>query len=128
MANHYRLSGHGIEVDYVIGGNPVLPALRLTDGGVTRTYLPSEITIDMTDLGTIVSVPLNGTASGNGARFGFFLPGVRVQPGQRVAVTTSGVIQTCGGTPTDRPTSWSCVHLHGSASLIDGSVQVASAA
>ena len=128
MANHYRLSGHGIELDYVIGGNPALPALCLTDGGVTRNYLASEITIDMTDLGTIVSVPLNGPATGAGARFGFFLPPVRVPAGQRVAVTTSGVIQTCGGTAGDRPSSWNCVHLHGSASLSDGWIRVASAA
>ena len=46
------------------------------------------------------------------------LPAVRVLPGQRVAVTTSGVIQTYSGpkSAAHSPSTWSCVHLHGTAS------------
>ncbi len=120
MANHYKLSGHGIEVDYTIGGNPSVPALKLTDNGVTRSYMPSEVTIDMTDLGTIVSVPLLDSTDAGGARFGFFMPAVTVPAGQRIVVTTSGVIQTYGSpcSVPQRPSTWSCVHLHGTASQI----------
>ncbi|HVZ10641.1 hypothetical protein [Rhodopila sp.] len=114
MANHYRLSGHGIDVEYMIGGSPSVPALRLTENGVTHTYFPPDIVIDLTDLGTIISVTL---AEPTGARFGFFLPSVNVAAGQRVPVTTSGVIQTFSG-PTSmpqRPASWTCVPLQGTA-------------
>jgi hypothetical protein len=118
MANQFKLSGHGIALAYTVGGGPSLPALTLTDNGVTRSYTPSEITTDQTDLGMMVSVPLIEATDRGGARFGFFLPAVRVLPGQRVAVTTSGVIQTYSGSKNaaHSPSTWSCVHLHGTAS------------
>ncbi len=122
MANHYKLSGHGIELSYTLGGNPAVPALTITDNGMTRNYRPEEITIDMTDLGTMVSVPLTAATDGGGVRFGFFLPAVAVAPGQRAAVTTSGIIQTYSGPDSQphRPSTWSCVHLHGIASQLVG--------
>jgi hypothetical protein len=120
MANYYKLSGHGIALEYTIAGDSSLPALTLTDNGVTRTYTAAEITTDQTDLGTMVSIPLMGSTDHGGARFGFFLPSVKVSAGQRVAVTTSGVIQTYSGPNSvpHRPSTWSCVHLHGTASQI----------
>jgi hypothetical protein len=125
MANHYRLSGHGIELEYRIGAGPSVPALSLTDNGVTRAYLAAEITTDQTDLGTLVSVPLAGSPDTGGSRFGFFLPAVNVAVGQRTAVTTSGVIQTYAGPNQDRPSIWSCVHLHGIASGVVTRLHVA---
>ena len=120
MANHYTLSGHGIELDYTIGGSPGLPALTLKDNGTVRSYRPAEITTDQTDLGTMVSVPLAESADTGGARFGFFLPGVTLLPGRRMAVTTSGIIQTYSGPNSvpHRPAAWSCIHLHGTAAQI----------
>ncbi len=122
MANHYKLSGHGIELTYTIGGNPALPALTVTDNGLTQHYRPEEITVDLTDLGTMVSVPLTASTGGGGVRFGFFLPAVTVEPGQRAAVTTSGIIQIYSGPDSvpHRPSTWSCVHLHGIASQLAG--------
>jgi hypothetical protein len=122
MANHYKLSGHGIELSYTIGGNPSLPALTVTDNGLTQSYRPDEITVDMTDLGAMVSVPLTASVDGGGVRFGFFLPVIDVEPGQRAAVTTSGIIQIYSGPDKGphRPSTWSCVHLHGIASRFAG--------
>jgi len=130
MANHYRLSGHGIELTYTIGANPALPALTITDNGITQTFRPEAITVDLTDLGAMVSVPLSSAGDGGGVRFGFFLPAVRISPGQRVAVTTSGIIQThCGpNSAPQRPSTWSCVHLHGVACQLAAPVIAAVAA
>lgn len=118
MANHYKLSGHGIELEYTVDGRAGIPALTLKDNGVVRSYRPSEVTTDQTDLGTMVSVPLAILADKGGARFGFFLPTVRLAPGKRAPVTTSGVIQTYSGPGSvpHWPSTWSCVHLHGIAS------------
>ncbi|MFO1029027.1 MAG: hypothetical protein U1E70_27960, partial [Acetobacteraceae bacterium] len=109
MANHYKLSGHGIELEYTTGGRAGVPALTLKDNGVVRSYLPSEVTTDQTDLGTMVSVPLTTSADKGGARFGFFLPTVGAASGRRTPVTTSGVIQTYSGPGSvpHWPSTWS---------------------
>lgn len=115
MANKYLLHGNGIQIDYTIGGNPSLTALEFTEGGVTRDYTPQQITTDNTGVGTLVSVSLVQTIDTGGTRFGFFLPEVQVTLGQKVPVTTIGVIETFSGPDSfpHRPTTWQCVHLHG---------------
>jgi hypothetical protein len=117
MANKYVLSGNGIQIDYTIGGNPGFTALTFTEGGTTKSFNPGQITSDHTGLGTLVSVALVQTVDTGGTRFGFFLPDVQATLGQKVPVTTIGVIETFGGPNSvpHRPTHWQCVHLHGTA-------------
>ena len=117
MANKYVLQGNGIQVDYTIGGNPGFTALTFTEGATHKTFTPAQITTDQTGLGTLVSVALVQSIDTGGTRFGFFLPDVQVARGQSVPVTTIGAIETFAGPNSvpHRPTTWQCVHLHGTA-------------
>lgn len=117
MANKYLLSGNGIDVDYTIGANPSFFALTFTEGATTKSFKPAEITTDQTGLGTLVSVALRTSIDTGGSRFGFFLPFVQLNLGQTAPVTTIGAIETFSGPDSipHRPTTWQCVHLHGTA-------------
>ena len=117
MANKYLLSGNGIQIDYTIGGNPSFTALTFTEGGNTKNFKPAEITTDTTGLGTLVSVSLVQTIDTGGKRFGFFLPDVQLTLGHKASVTTIGAFETFSGPDSvpHRPTTWQCVHLHGTA-------------
>ncbi len=117
MANKYVLHGDGIQVTYVIGGNPTFPSLTFSEGATHKTFTPAQITTDLTGLGTLVSVALVKTIDTGGTRFGFFLPEVQLSLGQSASVTTIGVFETFSGPDSvpHRPTTWQCVHLHGTA-------------
>jgi hypothetical protein len=117
MANKYVLHGGGIEVTYILGGNPTFPSLTFTEGATHKTFTPAQITTDTTGLGTLVSVALVQSVDIGGTRFGFFLPAVQLSRGQTAAITTIGVFETFSGPDSvpHRPTTWHCVHLHGTA-------------
>ena len=117
MANKYELHGDGIQVTYTIGANPAFPALTFTEGATNKTFTPAQITTDATGLGTLVSVALVQTIDNGGTRFGFFLPQMQLNLGQSAPVATIGVFETFSGPDSvpHRPTTWQCVHLHGTA-------------
>ena len=120
MANKYVLQGNGIQVDYTIGGNPGFTALTFTEGGTTKSFTPAQVTTDQTGLGTLVSVALVTSIDTGGTRFGFFLPAVQLALGKSAPVTTIGAIETFSGPDSipHRPTTWQCVHLHGTAEQV----------
>lgn len=117
MANRYLLHGNGIQVEYTIGGNPGFTALSFTEGATHKTFTPAQIETDQTGLGTLVSVALVQSIDTGGTRFGFFLPAVQLTLGHSAPVTTIGVFETFSGPDSipHRPTTWQCVHLHGTA-------------
>ena len=118
MANRYLLHGNGIQVEYTIGGNPGFTALSFTEGAHhTRTSRRHRSTTDQTGLGTLVSVSIVQSIDTGGTRFGFFLPAVQLTLGHNAPVTTIGVFETFSGPDSipHRPTTWQCVHLHGTA-------------
>ncbi len=117
MANKYVLHGNGIQIEYILGGNPTFPSLTFTEGAMHKTFTPAQIKTDQTGLGTLVSVPLVLSIDTGGTRFGFFLPQVQLALGQTAPVTTIGVFETFSGPDSipHRPTTWQCVHLHGTA-------------
>jgi hypothetical protein len=117
MANKYVLHGDGIQVTYTIGGNPSFTALTFDEGATHKKFTPAQITTDMTGLGTMVSVALVQTIDTGGTRFGFFLPTLDLKLGQSAPVATIGVFETFSGPDSvpHRPTTWQCVHLHGTA-------------
>jgi hypothetical protein len=90
MANKFELSGGGIQIEYILGGNPTFPSLTFTEGATKKTFTPAEITTDTSGLGTLVSVALVRTVDTGGTRFGFFLPDVPLTRGQSAPVTTVG--------------------------------------
>jgi hypothetical protein len=115
MANKFELSGGGIQIEYILGGNPTFPSLTFTEGSTKKTFTPAEITTDTSGLGTLVSVALVRTVDTGGTRFGFFLPDVQLTREQSAPVTTVGVFETFSGPDSvpRRPTTWQSVHLHG---------------
>ena len=112
MAIIYTLSGGGIQVDYTVGTSFVFK-----QGGTTKTFTGAEIITDQTGLGTLVSVSIVQSIDTGGTRFGFFLPAVQLTLGHSTPVTTIGVFETFSGPDSipHRPTTWQCVHLHGTA-------------
>ncbi|HEY1442312.1 MAG TPA: hypothetical protein VGF65_16170 [Mycobacterium sp.] len=115
MANKFVLSGSGIHIEYILGGNPTFPSLTFTEGATQKTFTPAQITTDPSGLGTLVSVALVQTVDTGGTRFGFFLPDVQLTRGQSAPVTTVGVFEIFSGPDSvpRRPTTWQSVHLHG---------------
>jgi hypothetical protein len=115
MANKFELSGGGIHIEYILGGNPTFPSLTFTEGVAKKTFTPVQITTDTTGLGTLVSVALVKTVDTGGPRFGFFLPDVHLTLGQSAPVTAVGVFEIFSGPDSvpRRPTTWQSVHLHG---------------
>ena len=113
MAIIYNLSSPGvggIQVEYTEGGS-----FTFKEGSTTKTFTATEVTTNSTGIGTLVSVPLVMTIDTGGSRFGVFLPTPALSPGQSASVTTVGVTETFGGPDSfpRRPTTWSCVRLHG---------------
>ena len=92
-ANKFVLKGSGVEVDYMIGANPAIPALVYTDGAFQKKFKPNEIVSDDTGLGGMVSVALILTIDAGGERFGFFLPLIDVARGQRRISTRSAFMK-----------------------------------
>ena len=70
MANKFTLKGYGVEVDYTIGGNPAFPALNYKDATISKSFLPSAIHTDSTDLGNLVTVALEVTIDAGGIALG----------------------------------------------------------
>jgi hypothetical protein len=58
MANKFELSGGGVQIVYILGGNPTFPSLTFTEGTTKKTFTPAQITTDTSGLGTLVSVAL----------------------------------------------------------------------
>ena len=113
--NHFILKGHGIEVDYTIGGNPSFTALTFARGAFVKSFTPAQILVENTGLGKLVSVPLITSVDTGGERFGFYLPFLEVQPGQKAHFHTLGVFETFTGPNSvpHRPSTWASVELSG---------------
>jgi hypothetical protein len=120
VANKFVLSGSGIHIEYILGGNPTLPSLTFTEGPTKKTFTPAQIATDTSGLGTLVSVAPVSTVDTGGARFGFFLPDVQLTLGQSAPVTTVGVFEIFSGPDSvpRRPTTWQSVRLHGAAEQV----------
>jgi hypothetical protein len=119
-ANKFTLKGHGIEVQYTIGANTILPALTFKNGTITESFKPIDIRTDDTGLGTLVSVLVIRSIDNGGERFGFFLPEIDVPKGQIAKFITVGVFERFSGPDTipHRPTTWNCFELHGTAQSV----------
>jgi len=119
-ANRFVLKRHQIEVEYTLGITPGLTALTYKDGAVVHNFRSSEITTDETALGTLVSVSLMTTIDTGGERFGFFLPQLDVPMGRSDEFRTAGIYETFGGPDSfpQRPASWRCIELHGTAQTV----------
>jgi hypothetical protein len=120
-ANHFVLRHHNIEVDYIVGITPGLPALTYSDGNSSAlSFTDADITTDKTALGTLVSVSLLKTVDTGGERFGFVLPELDVPQGRSGRFETVGVYERFSGPDTVPPVppSWRGIKLQGTARTV----------
>jgi hypothetical protein len=121
MANKFTLKGHGVEVDYTIGANPSFPALTYKNATTSKSFQPSAIHTDHTDLGDLVTVPLEVTTDAGGTTFSFFLPTFDVPTGKTVEFETIGIYKEVRGPvvlPAQQTVTWRTINLHGTAQTV----------
>jgi hypothetical protein len=117
-ANQFALKHRDIEIEYNIGITPGLPVLSYQDASGRRSYTATEVRVEETALGSLVSVPLQaGGIGAEGERFGFYLPQINIDRGQSAEFRTTGVYEDFSGVGTvpPRPASWRSIELHGTA-------------
>jgi len=119
-ANHFVLKAAGVEVEYTIGANPVLPALTYRAGAFQKSFRPDQILTEDSGLGEMVSVPLILSLDAGGERFGFFLPAIDVAHGKTAHFQTVGVYETFSGPDSvpHRPSTWRSIEMTGTAQSV----------
>src|SRR5579872_1837603 len=122
--NHYQLSGCGISITYLPVGAGGLAHLQYQDAQRTLNFSGQQIrTVDVPDLGEVVSVTLNLTVDNGSTTFSVLIPKTTLVN----ATGSSAHIQTDGITTVHRfslvPASdlgqdeiYTVAHLHGTAS------------
>ena len=90
MANKFTLKGHGVEVEYRIGITPGIPAFIYKDETISKDFPSTAIQTDQTDLGNLVTVPLEVTVDEGGTTFSVFLPTFDVPKDRRSSSRQSG--------------------------------------
>ena len=121
MANKFTLKGYGVEVDYTIGANPSFPALIYKDATISKSFLPSAIHTDSTDLGNLVTVALEMTVDAGGTTFSVFLPTFDVPRGQAVQFKTIGIYKEVRGPvvrPAQQTVTWRTIDMDGTAETV----------
>jgi hypothetical protein len=121
MANKFTLKGYGVEVDYTIGANPAFPALNYKDATISKSFLPSAIHTDSTDLGNLVTVALEVTIDAGGTTFSVFLPTFDVPRGKAVEFETIGIYKEVRGPvvlPAQQTVTWRTIPMHGIAETV----------
>lgn len=122
-ANKFVLKGDDVEVSYLVGADPSLPALVYRADLTIRQFKPDEIRIDCTGIGRMVSVALSVTVDAADAEavwFAFFIPAVEVSPGKMAEFNTFGAYETFAAPDSipRRPPTWSCIDLRGTAQTV----------
>ena len=121
MANKFTLKGHDVEITYTFGANPSFPALNYKQGSISKSFLPSEIHTDNTELGQLVTVTLELTIDSGSTTFSLFLPSLQVPMGQSVDFSSIGIYKESRGpviSPHQQTITWRTIHLHGSAQTV----------
>jgi hypothetical protein len=121
MANKFTLKGYGVEVDYTIGANPSFPAFIYKDATISKSFLPSAIHTDSTDLGSLVTVALEVTVDAGGTTFSVFLPTFDVPRGQAVQFKTIGIYKEVRGPvvrPAQQTVTWRTIDMDGTAETV----------
>lgn len=119
-ANNFVLKHKHIEVEYTVGITPGLTALSYHDGSTVKQFTSSEVTVEETGVGQLISVALIKTIDTGGERFGFLLPEkLDVSKEQTKSFHTVGVYWKFGGPDSMNVVpSWRCVEFHGKAQSV----------
>ena len=121
MANKFTLKGHGVEVEYTIGITPGIPAFIYKDETISKDFPSTAIQTDQTDLGNLVTVPLEVTVDAGGITFSVFLPTFDVPKGKVVEFKTIGIYREVRGPvilPAQQPVTWRTIQMHGTAETV----------
>ena len=97
MASKFTLKGDGVEVYYTPGAKPGVPALIYKDQKTSKEFQANAIHTDSTNLGSLLTVPLEMTVDAGGTSFSFFLPSLEVPTGRAVEFNTIGIYKEVRG-------------------------------
>ena len=121
MANKFTLKGHGVEVEYTIGITPGIPAFIYKDETISKDFPSTAIQTDQTDLGNLVTVPLEVTVDAGGTTFSVFLPTFDVPKDKTVEFKTIGIYREVRGPvilPAQQTVTWRTIQMHGNAETV----------
>jgi hypothetical protein len=121
MANKFILKGHGVEVEYTIGITPGIPAFIYKDERISKAFPSSAVHTDQTDLGNLVTVPLEVTVDAGGTTFSVFLPTFDVPKDKAVEFKTIGIYREVRGPiilPAQQTVTWRTIQMHGTAETV----------
>ena len=121
MANKFTLKGHGVEVEYTIGITPGIPAFIYKDETISKDFPSTAIQTDQTDLGNLVTVPLEVTVDAGGTTFSVFLPTFDVPKDKPVEFKTIGIYREVRGPvilPAQQTVTWRTIQMHGTAETV----------
>ena len=92
--NHYQLSGGGISITYLPVGAGGLAHLQYQDAQRTLNFSGNQIrTVEVPDIGTVVSVTLTITVDSGSTTFSVLIPRVTLQSatGSSAHIRTDGI-------------------------------------
>jgi hypothetical protein len=121
MANKFMLKGHDVEVEYTIGITPGIPAFIYKDETISKDFPSSAVHTDQTDLGNLVTVPLEVTVDEGGTTFSVFLPTFDVPKDKAVEFKTIGIYREVRGPiimPAKQMVTWRTIYMHGTAETV----------
>ena len=121
MANKFTLKGHGVEVEYTIGITPGIPAFIYKDETISKYFPSTAIQTDQTDLGNLVTVPLEVTVDAGGTTFSVFLPTFDVPKDKPVEFKTIGIYREVRGPvilPAQQTVTWRTIQMLGTAETV----------
>jgi hypothetical protein len=120
-ANKFTLKGWGVEVDYTIGITPGIPAFIYKDEKISKDFPSSAVRTDKTELGDLVTVPLEVTVDAGGTTFSVFLPTFDVPKGKTVDFKTIGIYKEVRGPiiqPAQQKVTWRTIEMQGTAETV----------
>jgi len=92
QANHYELSGDGIHVSYFSSGLVGEPQLTYQDAQGSRTFMGSQIKVEKSEVGTLVSVVLHMTVDSGSTTFTLLIPTTNLTFAEHAAIDTIGIV------------------------------------
>ena len=120
-ANKFILKGHDVRVDYTIGVTPGIPAFIYKDKKISKDFPSSAVHTDKTELGDLVTVPLEVTVDEGGTTFSVFLPTFDVPKGETVDFKTIGIYKEVRGLvilPAQQTVTWHVIQMEGAAETV----------
>jgi hypothetical protein len=122
VANLYQVSGDGIHVTYSTSGLVGEPQLTYQDAQGSKTFMGSQIKVEKTEVGTLVSVVLHMTVDAGSTTFTLVIPTTNLTFAEHAEVNTFGVVTvhkfSIIGPPHGQTELYTVHQLHGTAAFV----------